>query len=587
VWSPDGQWIAFMSRRSGNADIWKIGVDEQGIATTEPIQLTTDPAWDARPAWAPNSEDLAFVSDRAGSADIWRLNIHRGEPQQVTAFPADEFDPAWSPNGDLIAFAANLAPAGPCDPRDCPGPAIFPAPAGGILAEPITGRNMDTLFVDIRLKENPHEVAAFGFLLQVDPGHLTFLEATSGNLTTGFKSVGAQENPPGSGTILCGGFGDTPIPANSSGVLIRLAFAVTCESGQRSEIVLSEATDDVLGFTMCCNIFECVVCKSDGDVSADGDLTPGDALCAFRIFLNAQNLPADCDVPEFDCEVIAADANCDGTVTPGDALAIFRRFLGGLPPEECFAKAPLARTSREMKTYQLSLEQRTVIQPIETGGKEVVKLSLRIENPAGLEAFGLKLSYPSDKLDFVGLERSALTARWTQLEGQSNSSGVIVIGGYSDERITTTASGDLFSVLFAARGQTASLAEFELSGLVDDFSQAMVKPAGAGPASAPSIPRAFKLYQSFPNPLQSRVGGSETVIKFDLPGTEAVRVDLAIYNLTGQLVRRLISGTRVPGAYEIAWDGRDARGRLVPSGVYWYRLEAGNLVEKRRLVVLR
>ncbi len=81
------------------------------------------------------------------------------------------------------------------------------------------------------------------------------------------------------------------------------------------------------------------VCSSNGDVNGDGVLTPGDALCAFRIYLNNGKLPSDCDALNSLCELAAADVNCDGTITPGDALAIFMRYLNGLPPQNCFAAA--------------------------------------------------------------------------------------------------------------------------------------------------------------------------------------------------------------------------------------------------------
>ena len=70
----------------------------------------------------------------------------------------------------------------------------------------------------------------------------------------------------------------------------------------------------------------CLACAQDGDVNDDGLLTPGDALCAFNIFLSGGTLPPDCDVPDWECELTAADPTCDGQVTPGDALAIFNRF---------------------------------------------------------------------------------------------------------------------------------------------------------------------------------------------------------------------------------------------------------------------
>jgi len=329
------------------------------------------------------------------------------------------------------------------------------------------------------------------------------------------------------------------------------------------------------------------VCGRDGDINNDGQLTPADALCAFKIFLNGQVLGADCDAPEFDCEILAANVNCDDTVTPGDALAIFQRFLNGMPPEECFAQSTLARVAGPKKSYQLSLSLRRVAQPPPATGKDIVAVSFEVDNPEELSAFGLTLSYPVDKLDFIGVERTAVTAEWTQLEGQAGKPGEIIIGGYTSEPLTATGSTQLFRALFAAKGQTIHSTDFEVAQLVDDFSGAVMKAVGSGAEGGTSVPTAFKLYQSYPNPFQSRMATTGTVIRFEVPGREKVKVEISVYNLAGQLVRRLISAMRAPGVHEIAWDGLDDQGRRVPAGIYLYRLEAGSVVESKRVVVFK
>ena len=65
-------------------------------------------------------------------------------------------------------------------------------------------------------------------------------------------------------------------------------------------------------------------------------------------------------------------------------------------------------------------------------------------------------------------------------------------------------------------------------------------------------------------------------------------VTLRIYDVSGRVVRTLVSDTRDPGKVHVAvWDGRDERGRSVSSGVYFYRLEARNLVQTRKMVLLK
>ena len=88
------------------------------------------------------------------------------------------------------------------------------------------------------------------------------------------------------------------------------------------------------------------------------------------------------------------------------------------------------------------------------------------------------------------------------------------------------------------------------------------------------------LGQNYPNPFNGA-----TVIRFDLP--QGGPVDLALYNLAGQKVATLVAGYRAAGSYSVHWEGLDAAGRPLASGLYLYRLRAGTQMERRKLSLLR
>ena len=90
-----------------------------------------------------------------------------------------------------------------------------------------------------------------------------------------------------------------------------------------------------------------------------------------------------------------------------------------------------------------------------------------------------------------------------------------------------------------------------------------------------TIPLTFRLAQNFPNPFNSI-----TQISYDLP--EASDVTLAVYALTGQHAATLISGHQGAGHCEVAWDGSE-----FASGIYFYRLEAGQFTETKRMLLLK
>jgi flagellar hook assembly protein FlgD len=75
------------------------------------------------------------------------------------------------------------------------------------------------------------------------------------------------------------------------------------------------------------------------------------------------------------------------------------------------------------------------------------------------------------------------------------------------------------------------------------------------------------------------------MIQYDLDRIELVT--LVIYDVGGRVVRSLVDARQEPGRYEIQWDGRDERGKEIGSGVYFYRLQAGTVVETRKMLVLK
>jgi hypothetical protein len=96
----------------------------------------------------------------------------------------------------------------------------------------------------------------------------------------------------------------------------------------------------------------------------------------------------------------------------------------------------------------------------------------------------------------------------------------------------------------------------------------------------PSVPKAFALYQNVPNPFNPT-----TTIRFDLQC--AVQVKLCVYNVKGELVTTLIDHHMTEGRKEVAWSAKDNSGRAVTSGIYFYRLVAGDFVQTRKMVLLR
>lgn len=97
--SPDGQWLAFDSNRSGNQDIYKMPV-----AGGEYEQLTKHPSDDFLPSYSPDGKEIAFYSFRKGNRDIHLMTSDGGSIRQLTDDPAQERYPDWSPDGNQLVF---------------------------------------------------------------------------------------------------------------------------------------------------------------------------------------------------------------------------------------------------------------------------------------------------------------------------------------------------------------------------------------------------------------------------------------------------------------------------------------------------
>jgi hypothetical protein len=93
-------------------------------------------------------------------------------------------------------------------------------------------------------------------------------------------------------------------------------------------------------------------------------------------------------------------------------------------------------------------------------------------------------------------------------------------------------------------------------------------------------PAVTELHPNRPNPFNPA-----TTISFTLASREAVR--LAIYTPEGKLVTTLVQDVLNAGLKEVQWDGTDARGNPVRSGIYLYRLEAGKTVLSRKMVLMK
>jgi hypothetical protein len=94
------------------------------------------------------------------------------------------------------------------------------------------------------------------------------------------------------------------------------------------------------------------------------------------------------------------------------------------------------------------------------------------------------------------------------------------------------------------------------------------------------LPEVFALHNNYPNPFNP-----VTNITYDIP--EVAQVTLDIYNVSGQKVRTLAQGQHEPGRYRIQWNATNDYGNPLSSGMYIYRIHAGDFVSVKKLILMK
>ncbi len=102
----------------------------------------------------------------------------------------------------------------------------------------------------------------------------------------------------------------------------------------------------------------------------------------------------------------------------------------------------------------------------------------------------------------------------------------------------------------------------------------------ANPIGGEQLPESNRLAQNYPNPFNP-----ETTISYDL--TAPQRIEIGIYNMSGQCIRTLLSGRADAGSHSLRWDGRTGSGDLVASGVYYCVLRGEAFRQMIKLVFLK
>lgn len=209
-----------------------------------------------------------------------------------------------------------------------------------------------------------------------------------------------------------------------------------------------------------------------------------------------------------------------------------------------------------------------------------VLVPVKIEpNGETLNTFIFTISYDAASLRFISVENTVLIAGFMVVSNNTEPGKVhFAIAGHNG--ITT--SGDILRLVFEKQDQIES-ANFDITrAFINDLEVTCFQNGAVNFAQAKNrvIPESFNLDQNYPNPFNP-----ETRISFQLP--VAGNVSLKIFNVRGDEICTLINEQREAGYHYFLWNGKDAAGIEVPSGVYLVTIQSGQFIANRKMVKIR
>jgi len=248
-------------------------------------------------------------------------------------------------------------------------------------------------------------------------------------------------------------------------------------------------------------------------------------------------------------QTAASDVNADGlTLSVADLVYLVRVIVGDAPPiPKMTPYVEKLILTTEYQDNQMIISSDAV--------SNIGAAHLVYDLPAGVNINNVKLAYEAESMDLM----------WDVYENQLK----VLVFSFETSKIEPGARNILEIDMTGESELDLSKVEF-----VDYHGRPYAIASKAG-----ILPTGFTLNQNYPNPFNP-----VTTISFDLPNQSDW--SLEVYNVNGELVRD-ISNHSEAGQISIEWDGTTNSGSKVASGVYFYRLTAGDFTDTKKMIMLK
>jgi hypothetical protein len=245
---------------------------------------------------------------------------------------------------------------------------------------------------------------------------------------------------------------------------------------------------------------------------------------------------------------------------------------------------PLLAQSQPARQFSKNASQVSVwLKQVSSNQPDGVTFALMLTNPGdAIHLFHSQISYNSNTLSLMQVRRGevGITQGSAEFFAHPNTGDGLVDVDLAalgpDAYVVGSGAVAYLDFNYKAAGMSSKIALKEAilydgEGNEIDLSPTDVDVENQGEA----IPTDFALYYNHPNPFNPT-----TTIKYDLP--QAIYVKLVVYNVMGQKVATLVDGMVEAGRHQVIWDAKD-----VSSGVYFYKITAGNFAQMHKMILLK
>ncbi len=257
------------------------------------------------------------------------------------------------------------------------------------------------------------------------------------------------------------------------------------------------------------------------------------------------------------------------SITPYDASLVLQRVVG------LISVFPIQGGIPDPHPYKKSVDRRLLAfgEAVQIGNS--LKVPILLDETRDVRSGMIELSYDPTQYRVSSVKTAEASKDYLIFSAIEGGSVRVALAGAQAKH---TGEGAIIEVELEAIGAATDRAPLALQ--MASFNGGRIQAVAIDKSSMANAPLDFSLAPNYPNPFNP-----ETTLRYALP--QSGEVKLVIYDMLGQEVRTLVHEMQAPGVYTVLWNGHNEHGFAVASGLYFYRIEAGNFVQTRKMTLVR